>query len=248
MLKINFLTRPTLITSLLCLLFCGCEKFAMDIVTETIDIDNTYTELQVSDAISAVISNTVEQVSVNARENMINDVIIEESDGILKVRMKEKFNIFSSKVKVQLPPNPNLVKVTLSEASDLEGEIDAEEFLFNLADASHAKVQGNIERLTMNLEDASHAKVQGHIEKLTINLEDASHIDRQIIDNRYALSCDECNVSLEDASSVYLHCDGNINVIKLKGASNFHYTGNASIKYAEGTSSGGSSVIQHDVL
>ena len=229
MLKINYLTRPTLITSLLCLLFCGCEKFAMDIVTETIDIDNTYTELQVSDAISAVISNTVEQVSVNARENMIHDVIIEESDGILKVRMKEKFNIFSSKVKVQLPPNPNLVKVTLSEASDLEGEINAEEFLFNLADASHAKVQG-------------------HIEKLTINLEDASHIDRQIIDNRYALSCDECNVSLEDASSVYLHCDGNINVIKLKGASNFHYTGNASIKYAEGTSSGGSSVIQHDVL
>lgn len=229
MLKINYLTRPTLITSLLCLLFCGCEKFAMDIVTETIDIDNTYTELQVSDAISVVISNTVEQVSVNARENMINDVIIEESDGILKVRMKEQFNIFSSKVKVQLPPNPNLVKVTLSEASDLEGEINAEEFLFNLADASHAKVQGNIERLTMNLEDAS-------------------HIDRQIIDNRYALSCDECNVSLEDASSVYLHCDGNINVIKLKGASNFHYTGDASIKYAEGTSSGGSSVIQHDVL
>lgn len=229
MLKINYLTRTTLITSLLCLLFCGCEKFAMDIVTETIDIDNTYTELQVSDAISVVISNTVEQVSVNARENMINDVIIEENDGILKVRMKEKFNIFSSKVKVQLPPNPNMVKVTLSDASDLEGEINTEEFLFNL-------------------EDASHAKVKGHIERLTINLEDASHIDRQIIDNRYALSCDECNVSLEDASSVYLHCDGNINVIKLKGASKFHYTGDASIKYAEGTSSSGASVIQHDVL
>ncbi len=228
-LKINYLTRHTLITSLLCLLFCGCEKFAMDTVSETFDIDNTYTELQVSDAISVVISNTAEQVSVSARENLIHNVVIEESDGILKVRIKEKFTIFSSRVKVQLPPNSNLVKVSLSDASDLEGEINAEEFLFNLTGASHAKVQG-------------------HVEKLTINVEDASHIDRQIIDNRYALSCDECNVSLEDASSVYLHCDGNINVIKLKGASNFHYTGNASIKYAEGTSSGGASVIQHDVL
>ena len=81
---------------------------------------------------------------------------------------------------------------------------------------------------------------------MTLNLKDASGIKKNIINSRYGFSCDECEVSMEDASDAYIHCDGTIRIVKLSGASDLHYTGNAEIILTGSTSS--SSDIKHDVL
>ena len=206
----------------------GCDKFAGVTVTETFNIENTYSELYVSNAINVVISDTAEEVKVTTGENLLPNVIIEEKDDILDIRLKDGTYFFNSTVNIELPVNPNLTKLTLSKASDIEGDVNAEE-------------------LTINLRNASDAKLKGYVKKLTLNLKDASAIKKNIINSRYGFSCDECEVSMEDASDAYIHCDGTIKINRLSGASDLHYTGNATITIAPGATAGASD-IKNDIL
>ena len=151
-----------IILTLLLAAFWGCETFSGKSVTETVNIENTYSELYVSDA------------------------------------------------------------------SDIEGEI-------------------NVEKLIIHLANASDAQLTGHVGELTLNFKNASSIKKNIIGQRYGLSCDNCDVALEDASNAYIHCDGTIRVIELSGASDLHYTGNAEIILTGGTPPS-SSDIKHDIL
>ena len=214
-------------TLLLSSLF-GCEKFAGESITVTFDIVNTYKELHVSNAINVVISDTVEEVKVTAGENLIPNIIIEEKGDKLDIRLKDGVYFFNSAVNIELPANSGLTKLYLSDASDIEGKVNTEE-------------------LTINLTDASDAKLNGHVGKLILNLKDASAIKKNIINKCYGLSCDECEVSMEDASDVYIHCDGTIRIVKLSDACDLHYTGNAEIILTSGVPSS-SSDIKHDVL
>ena len=217
----------TLIILISSVLF-GCNKFTGESVTETFDIENTYKELHIFNAINVVISNTAEEVTVIAGENLMPNVIIEEKGDILSIRLKDGTYFFNSVVKIELPVNPDLTVLSLSDASEFEGEINAE-------------------NLTINLADASNAQLKGHIEKLTLNLTDASSIKKNIINDRYGLSCDECEVSMEDASDAYIHCNGRIKINKLSDASDLHYTGNATITSAPGATSDASD-IKKDIL
>ena len=206
----------------------GCDKFDGEFITKTFDIENTYKELHISDAINVVINDTAEEVQVTARKNLLPNIIIEEKDDKLDIRLKDGVYFFNSAVNIELPANSGLTKLNLSDASDIEGEVNAEE-------------------LTINLTDASDAKLNGHIEKLILNLKDASAIEKNIINKCYGLSCDECKVSMEDACDAYIHCDGTIRIVKLSDASDLHYTGNAEIILTGGVPSS-SSDIKHDVL
>lgn len=207
----------------------GCGKFAGHSVTETYEIENTYRELHVSNAINVVISDTAEEVTVTAGENLLPNVLIEEKGDILSLGLKKGTYFFNSVVQIELPANPNLTKLNISDASEINGEINAE-------------------NLTINMTDASDAILRGYVGKLTLNLEEASGIKKVIINNeRYGLSCDECEVYMEDASDAYIHCDGSIKINKLSGASDFHYTGNATIILVPGAISGASDV-KNDVL
>ena len=214
-------------TLLLSSLF-GCDKFAGETVTVTFDIVNTYKELHISNAINVIISDTAEEVKVTAGENLIPNIIIEEKGDELDIRLKDGVYFFNSAVNIELPANSDLTKLNLSDASDIEGEVNAEE-------------------LTINLTDASDANLKGHVGKLSINLKDASGIKKNIINKRYGLSCDECEVSMEDATDAYIHCDGTIRIVKLSDASDLHYTGSAEIILTGGVPSS-SSDIKHDVL
>ena len=49
---------------------------------------------------------------------------------------KSRIDLFNSIVKVELPANPHLTKLNLSGASDIEGEVNAEELTINLANAT----------------------------------------------------------------------------------------------------------------
>ena len=214
-------------TLLLSSLF-GCDKFAGESVTVTFDIVNTYKELHISNAINVIISDTAEEVKVTAGENLIPNIIIEEKGDNLEIRLKEGIHFFNSVVNIELPANPGLTKLDLSGASDIKGKINAED-------------------LTIHLTGASDAKLTGHIRKLIFNLKGASSIKKNIINQRYGLSCDECEVTMEGASDAYIHCDGNIRIIELSGASDLHYTGNGEIILTGGTPPSGSD-IKHDVL
>ena len=114
---------------------------------------------------------------MTAGENLLPHVILEENGDILSVGLKDGTYFLNSVVNIELPTNPNLTVLDLSNASDIEGEVNTEE-------------------LTINLANASDAKLTGH--------------------------------------------DGNIKINELSGASDFHYTGNATITLSPGVTSGAS--------
>ncbi|MBR4154764.1 MAG: DUF2807 domain-containing protein, partial [Paludibacteraceae bacterium] len=88
----------------------------------------------------------------------------------------------------------------------------------------------------------------GETNTLSIESSGASSITKKIIDNHYSLICNQCECDLSGSSDVNIHCNDNINIINLSGASNLHYTGNAKITLNDGDNISGSSDIIHDTL
>ena len=157
----------------------------------------------------------------------------------------------------------NKVEVELSGASDFYCDIDADEVDINLSGASNfigevladeiemdltgsSNIKGNVDAddLDLELSGASDATLEGLVGTLKINLSSASNIKKTINGHRYGLICNQCQGFMSGASNAYIHCDGTINV-NLSGASDLHYTGNAS---TIGSTTSGGSDIYHDTL
>ena len=72
----------------------------------------------------------------------------------------------------------------------------------------------------------------------------ASNIIKTVADDGYGFRCNRCEGSLSGASSAFIHSDGTLR-LGLSGASDLHYTGNAS---TTGTHTSGASNLIHDTL
>jgi hypothetical protein len=246
----------------------GCTQFAGEQMTMTFDADTDYTALHVEDAIDVSVSNNVDRVTVTAGEHVMPNVIVETIGDKLKIGFRKNFRRHGSEISVILPYNSDLKSIDLSNASEYHSDLalkgtDVEVRLSGASelccdieaidvkiDASGASsVKSNVKSLVLDIElsGASEALLEGYAGKLTMDLSGASDIVKKVSGNRYALSCGECEVALSGASDAYIHCDGNIKVVSLTGASGLHYTGDASVTLTAGGVSD-SSDIDHDVL
>ena len=129
-------------TLLLSALF-GCGKFAGAPVTKTLDIENTYTEIHICDAIEVIMTNTSDEARITAGENIISDVIVYENGDKLEIRLRDGIHYINSNVRILLPYNTELIKATLEDASYIESLINADDFVLNLSDASDLHYTGN---------------------------------------------------------------------------------------------------------
>ena len=92
----NINLKSTLFYLFICTIFCNCSTFTGEQIEKTFDIDNSYTELQIEDAINVIISNEQDQISVITTEKLINDVVIEKTDNKLRLYLKKNFHIYRS--------------------------------------------------------------------------------------------------------------------------------------------------------
>ena len=136
------------------------------------------------------------------------------------------------------------VDIDVSGASDFYGNVLADEIDIDLSGASNIKGNVDADDLDLELSGASDATLEGLVGTLKINLSSASNIKKTINGHRYGLICNQCQGFMSGASNAYIHCDGTINV-NLSGASDLHYTGNAS---TIGSTTSGGSDIYHDTL
>ena len=284
----NINLKTTFTYLFICFIFCNCTSFVGEKIEKTFDLTNTYTELQIEDAIDVTINNEQDQISVITTEKLINDVVIEKIDNKLRLYLKKNFHIYRSEIKIILPHNPNLQKVELhgasdfqsdfalqskeididiSEASDFQCDIKADEIEIELSGSADFKgnliaqninielsessdIEGNITAQNTNIElsGSSDATLCGETNTLSIKSSGASSITKKIINNQYSLICNQCECDLSGSSDIYIHCNDNINIINLSGASSLHYTGNAKITLNDGDNISGSSDIIHDTL
>lgn len=246
----------------------GCsdfqEMFDGKPVTKDFEVAGPYTSLDVSNAFDVTVSDAVDKVQITAGEKVMPNVRVELEGNTLRIYLKPQKSTFSS-MKVLLPYNAALtdidfsgasdfhskfglegtkVTVSLSGASDCDCDIRAEEIEIDGSGASDFEGRVTAACLKLDLSGDSDAEIEGEVGKLVLDLSGASDIESSVVNRRYGLVCNSCEGSLSGASDAYLHCDGIISV-SLSGASDLHYTGDATT--SDCSTSGGSS-IQHDRL
>jgi hypothetical protein len=233
---------------ILVLLFaiCGCSQFQGETITKTFGIKNSYSVLIVEDAIDVILSDVAEQITVTAGENVMPNVVVEAAGGVLKIFYKNGAGRFASKIAVTLPVNTNLSEINLSGASSISSESALRNSSVAVKLSGASEFSGNVETglLDLDISGASTVAIEGSATKLVMNLSDASEVSKKVSGNRYALACDECDVTMSGASDAYIHCNGKINILSLSGASDLHYTGNALITLTGNSVSGGSDIVQ----
>ncbi len=140
------------------------------------------------------------------------------------------------------------IEIELSGSSDFKGNLIAQNINIELSGASD--IEGNITAQNTNIElsGSSDATLLGETNTLSIESSGASNIIKKITDNHYSLICNQCECNLSGSSDAYIHCNDNINIINLSGASELHYTGNAKITLNDGDNISGSADIIHDTL
>ena len=136
------------------------------------------------------------------------------------------------------------VEVDLSGGSEFIGDVEADEIDMDLSGGSNIEGYVAANELDIELSGGSDAILEGQVATLEINLTGASNIMKKVVENRYALICDQCQGSMSGGSNAYIHCDGSIKV-SLSGGSELHYTGNAATTGSDCT---GGSELSHDVL
>ena len=264
---IIYMKKYFVILSVLVLtVFCGCKKDAGEPITREFGDGGSYTELEVSDAFDVTVSDAVNQITVTAGKNVMPNVVVERVGDELIIRLKAfSGNYKNSEMKVVLPYNANLrsvelsgsahfnstyglsghdVDVDLSGSSEFVCDIAAEEADIDLTGASKMKANVIAGKLDLEMYGASEATLTGQVSKMDMDLYEASDIIKTVSGTRYGLAVGECEGTMLGASNAYIHSDGSIQV-NLWGASDLHYTGEAS---TSGSYTYGGSNIIHDNL
>ena len=100
------------------ILMSGCAKWDGNPITKTFSIKGNYTELEVEDAFSVFVSDTVDQVVITSGDNIMPYVVVKEEGKTLNIYIKGWRSNRGSELKVILPYNAALTTVDLSGASD----------------------------------------------------------------------------------------------------------------------------------
>ena len=100
------------------ILMSGCAKWDGNPITKTFSIKGNYTELEVEDAFSVFVSDTVDQVVITSGDNIMPYVVVKEEGKTLNIYIKGWRSNRGGELKVILPYNAALTTVDLSGASD----------------------------------------------------------------------------------------------------------------------------------
>lgn len=199
------------LSTLVLIAFCSCQKFAGDPITQDFSIEGVYTELEVEDAFEVTVSEAATQITVTAGEKIMPKVVVEIVDNTLKIHLKPLANNYGSDMKVILPYNADLtsvdlsgasefhseyglegekVKVELSGASDFYCDVDADEVKIDMSGASGFYGDILADEIEMDLSGSS--DIKGAVDALDLDLEMSGASDAtfegQVIDLKIDLT------------------------------------------------------------
>lgn len=140
----------------------------------------------------------------------------------------------ASQVRIADKITASTLKVVASGASNIKGDIKADDLRFELSGASsvHSSLSSNT--LRIGISGASTANVSGSANNLEVDASGASNL------KAYDLVANTCIADASGASTIRVNVTKEFSKIHASGASSIHYKGDASIKNFE--SSGASSI------
>ena len=256
------------LSALVLFAFSSCNKIILsgNNITQEFSIDGSYTELVVENAFEITVSDAVSQITVMTDENVMPKVLVEKDGNKLRIRLKPlSVNIGSDlELKVVLPYNADLTKVSLSGASELRSNygLDGQIVEVELSGASSFYCDLDANEVDVNLSGASDFYGDIVAADVDIDLSGASNFVGDIFANEIDadltgssnikgdVSATELDLDLEGASDATFMGQVTTLKINLSGASNIVRTleGNRyglACDNCEGTISGSSDAYIH---
>ena len=159
----NFVMKKHLVilATLALVVFCGCTKITLsgNNITKEFSIEGSYTELVVENAFEVTVSDAVSQITVTTDENVMPKVLVEKDGDKLKIHLKPlSVNLgLDLELKVVLPYNSDLTKVSLSGASEFRSNygLDGQIVAVELSGASSFYCDLDANEVDVNLSGAS---------------------------------------------------------------------------------------------
>ena len=226
------------LSALVLFAFSSCNKIILsgNNITQEFSIDGSYTELVVENAFEITVSDAVSQITVMTDENVMPKVLVEKDGNKLRIRLKPlSVNIGSDlELKVVLPYNADLTKVSLSGASELRSNygLDGQIVEVELSGASSFYCDLDANEVDVNLSGASDFYGDIVAADVDIDLSGASNFVGDIFANEIDadltgssnikgdVSATELDLDLEGASDATFIGQVTTLKINLSGASN----------------------------
>lgn len=211
------------------LLLIACSSYTVKVklngksVTQTLQIDDNYTEIEVNRAINVFMNDTVSMAFVEADEALIQYFQYKIKGNCLVLTMRENISLESSgnkksSVKVYLPLKDGINDIKLSGASSFVcgNPLSANELSIELTGASYLK--GDIIAKSIKAEISGASKHDGYVEarKLIMNFSGASKYDG-------TLNSDNASINVSGASDIRF--DGIVDQLRLKLSGASHLEG-----------------------
>ena len=253
-----------ILSALVLVAFCSCNKYAGDPVSKDFSIEGSYTKLDVDDAFNVTVSDEVNLITITAGENVMPNVVVEIVDNTLKIHLKPFTSNYGSDMKAVVPYNANLTNVNLSGACEFHSEygLEGENVEVELSGASDFYCDIFADEVEVHLSGASNFHGNIEADEAKVNLSGSSDFVGDLIANKIEaelsgssnikgnVSATDLDLDMTGASDATL--EGRVATLKidLSGASNIirRVVGNQyalSCDRCEGLMSGSSDAYIH---
>jgi hypothetical protein len=232
-----------------------------DVVTQEMEFSD-FNEVEVSDAFTVQIRQGDEyRVTIEVDEATLDYLEVNQRGDTLEIGLRPRtfflFWIWNSTQRAEITM-PNLVgirardaskidvsgfntdgevRIEVSDASSLEGEIASGDARLRVSDASEVDLEGNRQNVEIEASDASKVRLTGEGQDATIRARDASKIDLSDFPLR------DVSIEASDASNVTVDVSGTLDV-EASDASRVVYYGTPTM--GNTSSSDGSSITGRD--
>ena len=192
-----------------------------------------YDELDVSNALKVMMSDTAQRIYVTCAESIAGRVKVNVHEHTLYLSLKAGTRTRQDVV-VVLPRNEYLREVELSGASGFESDdtLSAHELTFSLSGASTLQAKVLTDELDVDMSGASKVTMEGSATDVELELSGASCFEG------IGLVANQVKAELSGASKVSITCNTMLEV-EASGASTLMYGGTPFVK---STTTGGSTV------
>lgn len=163
------------------------------------------------------------KITIKGEENILDVIVVEVEDNILKIQVKKNTNIRSSmgkKVQVTVPFE-KISELNLSGSGDIQSKdaIKTDKFLARLSGSGNFNLAVNSNTLELNLSGSGNVRLKGSADSFTTKLSGSGDIDAGELKSK------KVDVNVSGSGDSKVNCSESLTA-RVSGSGDIKYTGN----------------------
>lgn len=208
------------------------------IVSKTIPAPD-FNGIDASRAIKVIISDKVQEIRIEADDNLIDRVVVKPVKGTLNVTLDREVNgISNSNITVTVPANGKIRSLDASSASQITSEVTLRADKFRMDASSAAKIKAAVVAASCSLDASSASNIEAKVEatSCSIGASSSANIKAEI-------TADKCSADASSAAKITLSGSADKFSADLSSASKLHASKLTAVNASIDTSSAANASI-----